>query len=95
MFDVAPVLQTEYLIAAIASEGKEIDLLAVVDGAVLSQIGKLRRPHRNRRAPNRNGTRIPAETEAKRNLIEEEEEEPSNFARANERLRFGGFLCGV
>lgn len=34
-----------HLVAAIAGEGQEIDLPAIVDGAVLSQIWKCRCPH--------------------------------------------------
>lgn len=33
------------MVAAVAGEGQEVDLVAVADAAVLAQVGELRRPH--------------------------------------------------
>jgi hypothetical protein len=33
------------MVAAVAGEGEEVDLVAVADAAVLSQVGELRRAH--------------------------------------------------
>lgn len=38
-------LQETYMVAAVAGEGEEVDLVAVSDAAVLSQVGELRRAH--------------------------------------------------
>lgn len=38
-------LQETYMVAAVAGEGEEVDLVAVADAAVLSQVGELRRAH--------------------------------------------------
>lgn len=46
-------LQETYMVAAVAGEGEEVDLVAVADAAVLPQVGELRRAHpaEPRRAP--------------------------------------------
>jgi hypothetical protein len=38
-------LQETYMVAAVAGEGEEVDLVAVADAAVLPQVGELRRAH--------------------------------------------------
>jgi len=44
-------LRETYVVAAVAGEGEEVDLVAVADAAVLPQVGELRRAHTGRGAP--------------------------------------------
>jgi hypothetical protein len=42
---ITSVLKTKDMVAAVAGEGEEVDLVAVADAAVLPQVGELRRAH--------------------------------------------------
>lgn len=42
---ITSVLKAKDVVAAVAGEGQEVDLVAVADAAVLAQVGELRRPH--------------------------------------------------
>jgi len=42
---ITSVLKTKDVVAAVAGEGEEVDLVAVADAAVLPQVGELRRAH--------------------------------------------------
>uniref|UniRef100_A0A7C8YR83 Uncharacterized protein n=1 Tax=Opuntia streptacantha TaxID=393608 RepID=A0A7C8YR83_OPUST len=45
VLSITSMLKTEHLLTAVTSEGKEINLLAISNGAVLSQVWKCRSTH--------------------------------------------------